>query len=187
MRYFILSAAFAAALLVVYGCSDYVTGPDKADSTATPYSVAGAQSPSSALHSTATVLFGRSTGSPFFPPGEHDASSHAQDKLQPRTTVIATGGTVTFEVAPFHYPAIYEPGIEPEDIDTQEIEQEEGCPIPSIDDEEGRIAEGEPNCTLPPQTVPWSYTFEKPGRYLVICQMLPHFVDSNMYGWVVVK
>ena len=25
-----------------------------------------------------------------------------------------------------------------------------------------------------------------PGRYLVICTTVPHFVDNGMYGWVIV-
>ena len=29
--------------------------------------------------------------------------------------------------------------------------------------------------------------FESPGRYLVICTLLPHFVGAKMYGWVIVK
>ncbi|MGH7572456.1 MAG: hypothetical protein ACREMK_11530 [Gemmatimonadota bacterium] len=30
-------------------------------------------------------------------------------------------------------------------------------------------------------------TFDTPGRYLVICRVLPHFVVAGMYGWVIVK
>ena len=30
-------------------------------------------------------------------------------------------------------------------------------------------------------------TFSVPGRYLVICNFLPHFVDNDMYGWVIVQ
>jgi plastocyanin len=43
--------------------------------------------------------------------------------------------------------------------------------------------------TLPvPCLTPTSrqYTFNTPGRYLVICAFLPHF-NINMYGWVIVK
>ena len=30
-------------------------------------------------------------------------------------------------------------------------------------------------------------TFSAPGKYLVICTFLPHFVEFEMYGWVVVR
>jgi hypothetical protein len=29
--------------------------------------------------------------------------------------------------------------------------------------------------------------FNAPGRYLVICNLRPHFTEFNMYGWVNVK
>jgi hypothetical protein len=30
-------------------------------------------------------------------------------------------------------------------------------------------------------------TFDQPGTYLVICAIVPHFVEAKMYAWVVVK
>jgi hypothetical protein len=32
-----------------------------------------------------------------------------------------------------------------------------------------------------------SKQFTEPGRYLVICNLRPHFQEFNMYGWVTVK
>lgn len=43
---------------------------------------------------------------------------------------------------------------------------------------------GEPMCAGGSATV--SYTFQTPGRYLVICTFIPH-LDLAMYGWVEVR
>ena len=136
----------------------------------------------------AEVQFGREhVGTEFFPPGEHDASFHAKDQLQPRTVVISAGGTVTFNVGPFHKIAIYGPGIGPDDIDVDLLEPP-GTPFdfpPIINDPEGRIARGD--LVMPGPPVPFGWTFDEPGRYFVICEVLPHFVSADMYGWVIVK
>jgi hypothetical protein len=29
--------------------------------------------------------------------------------------------------------------------------------------------------------------FKEPGRYLVLCNLRPHFQEFNMYGWVNVE
>jgi hypothetical protein len=144
----------------------------------------------------AEVHFGSDeVGSPFPPPSGHDHSGHAQHKMFPRILTIARGGSVTFEIYPIHQPAIYSPGKEPQDV----VVAEPGlgdltlpC-LPQtltdfvIDDPAGRVA------LAPPQTCEekeWTSppgTFDQPGRYLVICTTRPHFVDDQMYGWVIVK
>jgi hypothetical protein len=30
-------------------------------------------------------------------------------------------------------------------------------------------------------------TFATPGKYLMICNVTPHFAFAKMYGWVIVK
>ena len=30
-------------------------------------------------------------------------------------------------------------------------------------------------------------TFDQRGRYLIICTTAPHFVEADMFGWVIVK
>ena len=35
--------------------------------------------------------------------------------------------------------------------------------------------------------VSWTASFSEPGRYLVICNLTPHFGFFKMYGWVIVK
>lgn len=138
---------------------------------------------------TATIQFGQTdVGSPFPPPLGHDQSSHAKDNLVPRTVVISQGGTVTFETFGVHQVAIYEPGTKPGDIDTSILAPPPpGCPPgPLINDPLGRVAVlGAQPCGGGPAVV--SYTFNDPGRYLVICTFLPHFAEFDMYGWVIVK
>ena len=131
---------------------------------------------------TATVRFGNpEVGSPFSPQSGHDRSSNAKDNLVPRTVVISHGGQVTFDINGFHQVAIYQAGTRPEDITVP----------PSglfVNDPSGRIALGPRN--VPPSTTAWTApagTFSTPGRYLVICNVRPHFAESNMYGWVIVR
>lgn len=139
----------------------------------------------------ATVEFGLpDTGSPF-PPG-HDQSGHAKDRPVPRTVVISQGGTVEFRInARTHGLAIYGPGIEPEDIDVNNmIPSVAPCPRPPlIDDPNGRIAVFDQPCALlpPQQTDVVRFTFDEPGRYLFICIFFPHFMDFDMFGWVIVE
>jgi plastocyanin len=139
----------------------------------------------------ATVEFGRpDTGSPFSP--GHDESGHAKDRPVPRTVVISQGGTVTFRInARTHELAIYAAGTEPEDIDTSLTKPPDlvaGCPdVRLIDDPNGRIAVFDQPCAVGLQTDVVSFTFDEPGRYLFICNFLPHFVDFDMFGWVIVE
>lgn len=139
----------------------------------------------------ATVEFGRpDTGSPFPPPSGHDQSSHAKDNLNPRTTVIARGGTVTFDLSgpgrAVHQVAVFPDGTDPDDVDLTTLAPPVmGCPpVPLIADPDGEVLAPQPcagGTTSP------SHTFTEPGRYLVICTFLPHFAEFQMYGWVIVK
>ena len=139
---------------------------------------------------TATMQFGKDVGSPFPPTSGHDQSSHAKDSLVPRQVVISQGGTVTFNIvgAAVHQIAIYQPGTQASDIDTTNLTAGgAGCPpVPLINDPVGRVAvlDAQP-CAGGATTL--TFTFNDPGRYLVICTFLPHFQDFDMYGWVTVK
>lgn len=175
--------------LFAFGCDSQSVTPDtEAGHHATAHEDASATG--LAKHGpplTATVQVGRpNVGTDFFPPGSHDASFHAQDAFQPGTVVISAGGTVTFNLAMFHTVAIYEPGTSPKDIDTSLLEdaglQFEFPPV--INDPNGRLARTP--VTFPAPTT-FAYTFDEPGRYLVLCEVLPHFVEAKMYGWVIVK
>ena len=134
----------------------------------------------------ATIQFGQlDVGSPFPPSALPDESAHAKDNLVPRTVVIDVGGTVTFEVpAGAHQIAIYAPGTEPAEINTSALRAL--CPGPAarlIDDPTNRVALITSACGVAWQA---QYTFNTPGRYLVICAFLPHF-QVGMYGWVEVR
>jgi hypothetical protein len=144
-----------------------------------------------ALASHARMEFGSEhVGSPF-PPAQHDQSFHAKDQVRPRVVVIAQGGSVTFEVAPCHQPAVYEAGTTPDDINVAATEANTaGCPPPRINDPAGRLALGP--ATPPPgaAVVEWTTpagTFDTPGRYLVICTTFVHFQFAKMYAWVEVR
>lgn len=128
---------------------------------------------------TATVRFGNpEVGSPFGPTSGHDQSSNAKDNLIPRTVVISSGGSVTFEIEGFHQPAVYQAGTSPEDI-----------AVPAtgtfVNDANGQIALAPLN--RPPAVSSFTMTFAEPGTYLVICNVRTHFALFNMYGWVVVN
>ena len=179
--------AFALAAVLLAACSDYSDVP-----TASPDAVPteGATLDAATVQTTAEVEFGIEEGKvgTNFPPATHDGSFHAFDKIRPRTVTIARGGSVTFEVYPLHQPAVFEPGTHPEDIDTSQTEPIPVFPVlERITDDDGRIALApdqsfvETEWTTPPGT------FDEPGKYLVICTTLVHFVEAKMYGWVIVK
>jgi plastocyanin len=130
----------------------------------------------------ATVRFGNpDVGSPYQPPVFfHDSSPNATDNLIPRTSVITTGGAVTFDIAGFHQVAVYNAGTQPEDIAVPAFP-----PNLFINDPTNRLALSAPNS--PPATSSFEYTFSTPGRYLVLCTVTPHFAVDKMYGWVIVK
>ena len=134
----------------------------------------------------ATIQFGQANvGSPFPASADHDESANAKENLVPRTVVIDVGGTVTFDVpAGVHQIAIYEPGVQPEDLDISILTAL--CPGSTprlISDSNRRVALITNACGSAWQA---QYTFNTPGRYLVICAFLPHFLDG-MYGWVEVR
>lgn len=132
---------------------------------------------------TATVHFGTlDTGSPF--PRGHDSSFNARENLVPRTAVISAGGNVTFEIDGFHQPAVYRAGTTTDDIAVPAFP-----PNLFINDLNGRVALGPLNAS-PPGTTTWTTpagTFSTPGRYLILCNVTPHFAVAKMYGWVDVK
>jgi plastocyanin len=145
--------------------------------------------------SSASMEFGEVThdvGSPFPPPSGHDQSGHAYDKVRPRTVVIAAGGSVTFDIGPFHQVSIYQAGTEPDDISIAFESLTSPFPIPGflIVSPAGRIASNNLTTSLSFGTSTWTSpagTFDTPGKYLVLCRVAPHFLGANMYGWVIVK
>ena len=153
-----------------------------------PTAVGGSSAVSSPL--SATVRFGNDTvGSKFPTPTGHDQSGHARDNLIPRTVVIDQGGTVTFEMGGrVHQVGIYDDGTTPEQVSRAGAAPKAGCPpapyITGVGDPNLVTILGQPICAGGAATV--SYTFQTPGRYLVICTFIPH-LDLAMYGWVEVR
>ncbi len=107
------------------------------------------------------------------PPGSHDESYHARDRIIPGRVTINAGETVTFNVIFGHRVAIYDDGVQPRDI--------QRTPGPLLLYPVGRLF-------LQPNPTPkFTLRFLRPGKYLVLCAITKHFFDANMWGWVHVK
>lgn len=180
-----------AVLGGLFACQDSPTMPEETTDSVLASAVGNG------IPGNATVRFGEAdVGSPFPPVPGHDASYHAKDKVYPRTVVIRAGGSVTFEMAVFHQVAIYDRGIGADDIDvsaTVDLTAPPPAPpgtviIPDfiVDDAAGRLALSDFSFAPLTWTSPPG-TFDEPGTYFVICTVVPHFVDANMYARVIVK
>lgn len=118
----------------------------------------------------ATMLFGRpDLGSGCNFPCTDDASFHAVDKIQPGSVAISVGGTVNFDVEGFHQVAVFPVGTRPMDV-------ESAGPFPFVNDPSSVV--------LGPPTLDTQMTFDEPGKYLVICNIAPHFEGSAMWGYI---
>ena len=108
------------------------------------------------------------------------ANHHA---LTPKTVKIKAGGTVNFVIGGFHNVIVYDDGTQPADINVAlTVPPTNGGP-PLINDPNRRIYRGlDPS--LHPQDRVESVVFDRPGTYLVICAVRPHFVNDAMYGFV---
>jgi plastocyanin len=125
--------------------------------------------------SSATVAFGspdHGSGCNF--PCVDDASFHSVDQVVPGAVAISAGGTVTFDVEGFHQVAIYAAGTTVKDVEPDPLA------FPFVNDPDGRIFLGGP-------TADASFTFAEPGKYLVICNIAPHFEEAQMWAWIQVK
>jgi hypothetical protein len=133
------------------------------------------------------------------------------DILIPQKVTIKEGDTVNFIIGGGHVLNIYGDGTKPEDIDTSVIEPATNCPTTAggvFNDPNNRIYRGpcfstvsnvnNVPLTMPPASVTLVrrdgvevVQFTKPGRYLVLCSRLNHFIDSNgkfqMFGFVKVE
>jgi len=181
--------AAALAGLLAAGCIADTGAPTAPDGTA---AIAAARGGIAGAPADAVVRFGNpDAGTDRF--GPVHPSAHAVDNIIPNTVVIRAGGTVTFEVVPPHVVTIYEPGTTPDDIRLipgVTLFNHVGPPGPPfipnfyIDEPNGRLFRDPAPAFGPPHSV--QYTFDAPGRYLVICSIAPHFA-LKMYAWVEVK
>lgn len=105
--------------------------------------------------------------------------------LTPEIATIKAGGTVNFIIGGFHVIAIYDDGTKPEDINSALVVQNRPAPPPIIDDPNNRIYRGlDPAILgLAGQDRVEVVQFDRPGVYLVICAVQPHFLEG-MFGYV---
>jgi plastocyanin len=133
--------------------------------------------------SNATVSFGAWAASAATPLDRFaDPMSGAGNvhELIPQLALIKAGGTVNFIIAGLHNVIVYDDGTKPGDINTTLIVP--GSAPPLIDDPNRRIYRGPDPRTQPRDRVEVVH-FDKPGTYLVICGVQPHFLEG-MYGFV---
>ena len=187
----------AAALLfgaLAAACADTPTG---AVIPRPSRSVAAASAASVASETVgATMRFGRPDMNGFeqMSPSalQHTKAGHAVDKVFPGTVVIRAGETVAFESFPVHQIAVYAPGTAPTDIRIDEDHLADAVTPWGvfrdvlIDDAANRLAVS----PISFESMRWSPapgTFTRPGRHLVICTLVQHYVQARMYGWVEVR
>jgi hypothetical protein len=100
------------------------------------------------------------------------------------TIRIADDGAVNFIIAGLHNVQIYGDGTKPEDININSVITG-GAGGGIIDDARNRLYRGpDPNLPANPRDRVEVVHFSKPGTYLVICGVLNHFVQDNMFGFV---
>jgi plastocyanin len=139
----------------------------------------------------ATVSFGQWKTDPaldrFATPNPITGNVH---KLIPSDTKIKAGGTINFIISGFHLVTVYGPGTEFDDLfrdgnfPTAPLP---GAPPgfpPVVDISTDRIYRGSNPLTLPQDRIE-NVNFPSPGRFLVVCTFVPHFVD-RMFGHVTV-
>ena len=89
---------------------------------------------------------------------------------------------------PVHQVSIYKDGTSVDEVSRAGAAPKAGCGpapfIPGTGDPNLVAVLGQPLCAGGAPTV--SYTFQRPGRYLVICAFIPH-LNVGMYGWVEVR
>ena len=157
--------------------------------------------PISGPQATATVSFGAWVPGSRFPNlGAAPGLPNNAHVLIPNEVQIKAGGTVNFIVAGFHQIVVYGNGKRPGDIDTSLVVGVTTPPgAPLINDPEDRVYRGIDPSVFPTLSGPAQgpgqpklhdrvevVYFPDPGRYLVICAVLPHFEDE-MWGWVKVN
>jgi hypothetical protein len=152
----------------------------------------------------ATVSFGQWNADPALDRFPNNSPRTANNHhLIPGEATIKAGGSVTFVIAGFHHVLVYGNGTRPTDINinatifpTIQLGPTPGPPL--INDPVNRVYRGlDPSVmpmlpgSAPPQPLQDRVEivrFPNPGRYLVLCGVLPHFFDPAagfiMFGYV---
>lgn len=104
-------------------------------------------------------------------------------ELIPFETTIKAGGSVNFIIGGFHHVLVYDNGVVNTDISTAPANLiMRPMTAPLINDPNKRIYRGlDP--LISPQDRNEVVYFEEPGRYFVMCGVLPHFQDG-MFGFI---
>ena len=104
-------------------------------------------------------------------------------QLIPNEVQIKAGGTVNFIIGGVHHVLVYDDGTQPGDINPNLLVPPGIVPPLLINDPANRIYRG-----LDPRVFPQDRVevvqFSKPGTFLVICGVRPHFVNDQMFGFV---
>jgi plastocyanin len=132
----------------------------------------------------ATVSFGQWTTDPPFDryPANSDRTRN-QHKLVPYSVTIKAGGSVNFIISGTHQVLVYAPGTTLESIDASLIVDAVPPAFPGfINDPQNRVYRGLDPRPLAQDRVE-VITLRHPGTYLVVCGLVPHFLD-RMHGWV---
>lgn len=183
-REFVEKVGMGSAALIAGGA---LGASAKTPGKATPKRQEHDHSPVNGDKALAVVAFGQWIGFDRFNNGAAGPNDRTKNHhvLTPFNAQIKPGGAVSFVISGFHQPTIYQPGTEPGSIDTTQIVAG-STPPGLIDDPNGRVFRG-----VDPRTVPQdrteNVTLTDPGKYLVICAVLPHFVNDNMYGYITVQ
>jgi plastocyanin len=191
----ICATAFLVAGLATYLVLANVYHPREHSVSAAPENAAHkshGNSKSDSLHlgilSNATVSFGAWAASATTPLDRFatpNAGTGNVHELIPQLALIRAGGSVNFIIAGLHNINVYDDGTKPTDINTTLLvpgSDQPGMGPPLIDDPNRRIYRGPDPRTLPRDRVE-AVHFDKPGLYLVICGVLPHF-NEGMIGYV---
>lgn len=124
--------------------------------------------------------------------------------LLPRELEVEAGQTVSFRVSGFHQIAVY---MAPEGANRDQVTNNPDQFVNTntlnaegdIDDPNGRVALGPSPRSIDTEAVNRDdalgidVTFQKPGRYLLICAIPSHFLDQDpganggMFGFIEVK
>jgi hypothetical protein len=113
--------------------------------------------------------------------------------LLPHTAFVKAGGAVNFIIAGLHQVVVYGPGKRPGDVNLDPttfipnpLPSPPAPPFPPlINDAENRVYRGpDPRLLFPNLDRVEVVKFPNPGLHLVICGVVPHFQNDNMFGWV---
>ena len=104
--------------------------------------------------------------------------------VAPYNVKIKAGGSVNFIISGVHLLLVYAPGTTMESINENAVE---GVNLPTfpgfINDPNNRVYRGvDPRAPTPLDRVE-VVSFAEPGRYLVVCGVIPHFL-ATMSGYV---